>query len=68
MHDMSLWMAGNVLQNCGVGGAGGAVRAACANGNSSVVSHCAVCASVSLAVLQSHLEHCAGIQMRQSTP
>jgi hypothetical protein len=43
----------------------GALRAWRANnGNSTVISHCAGCASLSLAVLQSHLEHFTGTQMR----
>jgi hypothetical protein len=58
-------MAGYVLQIAAQG-------ALCArrvnNGNCSVVSHCLGFASLALAVLQPHLEHFAGTQIRPSAP
>lgn len=58
-------MAGYVLQIAAQG-------ALCArrvnNGNCSVVSHCVSCVSLALALLQSHLEHFTGAQMRPPAP
>jgi hypothetical protein len=65
MHDLTVWMTGNVLQIT----AQGALCARRVNsGKCSMVSHCTSCVSLALAVLQSHLEHFTGTQTRSSKP